>query len=64
MAPLPKRKRSKSSKGHHKSHQALSPVSMGNCPNCGSVKAPHRACQACGYYNGRQVIKVGTPEAE
>ena len=28
------------------------------CPNCGAYHLPHRACKACGMYNGRQVLKV------
>ena len=27
------------------------------CPKCGEYKAPHRVCDNCGYYNGREVIK-------
>ena len=28
------------------------------CPQCGAFKLPHRACKACGMYDGRQVLKV------
>ncbi len=28
------------------------------CPNCGALVKPHRACPACGQYNGRTVIDV------
>ena len=28
------------------------------CPKCGEFCLPHRACKACGFYNGRQVIAV------
>ena len=28
------------------------------CPNCGELVMPHRACPACGQYNGRTVINV------
>ena len=28
------------------------------CPNCGELVMPHRACPACGQYNGRTVIHV------
>jgi large subunit ribosomal protein L32 len=28
------------------------------CPNCGALVMPHRACPACGQYNGRTVIEV------
>ncbi len=26
------------------------------CPKCGEPVQPHRACKACGTYNGRQVL--------
>ncbi len=29
------------------------------CPGCGAYRLPHRACKACGVYNGREVIKLG-----
>jgi large subunit ribosomal protein L32 len=32
--------------------------SLVKCSNCGELKESHRLCRACGYYNGRQVIKV------
>ena len=28
------------------------------CPNCGELIVPHRACPACGQYNGRVVLNV------
>ena len=28
------------------------------CPKCGEFCLPHRACKACGFYNGRQVSAV------
>ena len=28
------------------------------CPQCGATSQPHRACAACGYYRGRQVLVV------
>lgn len=26
------------------------------CPNCKSLKLPHRVCPECGFYNGKQVV--------
>ena len=26
------------------------------CPKCGEPAMPHRACKACGTYNGREVL--------
>ena len=31
---------------------------FGKCSNCSEPKASHRICGACGFYAGRQVIKV------
>ncbi|MGO3143757.1 MAG: 50S ribosomal protein L32, partial [Lactiplantibacillus plantarum] len=28
------------------------------CPNCGELRVSHRVCPSCGYYNGKQVVKV------
>ena len=55
---VPKRKTSKSrirTRRHVK--KAVIPASQ-PCPKCGAAKQPHRVCQSCGYYNGRQVITV------
>ena len=30
--------------------------SVAVCPKCGEAVMPHRACKACGTYNGRQVL--------
>jgi large subunit ribosomal protein L32 len=54
----PKRKTSKGRRDRRRAHDALTPVDTMVCPNCMEVKLPHRACQSCGYYNGREVISV------
>jgi len=28
------------------------------CPQCKEPVLPHRACPACGFYRGREVVKV------
>ena len=38
------------------SNWKLSAPSVAVCSKCGEPVAPHRACKACGTYNGRQVI--------
>lgn len=38
-------------------------VSTIDCPNCGERTLPHRLCDACGFYKGREVIEVATAEA-
>ena len=38
------------------SNWKLSAPSVAVCPKCGEPVQPHRACKACGTYNGRQVL--------
>ena len=37
---------------------------MVKCPKCGAMRLPHRMCQECGTYNGRQVKVVKSSVAE
>jgi len=56
---VPKRKVSRQRRDKRRSsHWKLTAPGIVKCPNCGAFKMPHRACQACGMYNGREVIKV------
>ena len=58
MPPLPKRKRSKSRVGTNRAHQHISLVGLVECPHCHEAMKPHRACPSCGYYRGRDVLRV------
>jgi large subunit ribosomal protein L32 len=40
------------------SHWKVSAPGFVACPKCGEPVMPHRACKACGSYNGRQVLAV------
>ena len=56
---VPKRKVSKARRDKRRSsHWKLSVPGVVACPHCGEARLPHRACKACGYYNGRQVVEV------
>ncbi|MDE2059792.1 MAG: 50S ribosomal protein L32 [candidate division NC10 bacterium] len=55
--PLPKRRHSNTRTRTRRSHHALTPPALSECPNCHERKLPHRACPACGYYRGREVVK-------
>ncbi|MBQ4322549.1 MAG: 50S ribosomal protein L32, partial [Clostridia bacterium] len=37
---------------------------MVKCPNCGEYVLSHRVCKACGYYDGKQVLKMNNEEAK
>jgi large subunit ribosomal protein L32 len=62
MGPLPKRKYAKARQGKRRNHIKVSPPPTQLCPQCQSPKLPHHVCPTCGYYNGREVIEVKTPE--
>ena len=56
---VPKRKSSKARKNKRRSNVwKISAPAFSKCPNCGAFCMPHRACKACGQYNGRTVIAV------
>ena len=56
---VPKRKVSKARRDKRRnSHWKLKLPGLVACPKCGALHMPHRACKACGTYNGREVISV------
>ncbi|USN53388.1 MAG: 50S ribosomal protein L32 [Candidatus Nomurabacteria bacterium] len=57
---LPAQRRSKGSRLRRASHFALQGRSLTTCPRCQSAIMPHRACTNCGYYRGRDVLKMET----
>jgi large subunit ribosomal protein L32 len=55
---LPKRKISKSRRNMRKAQWKLDKPGLAECPQCHEPKLPHRVCKSCGYYKGKEVIKV------
>ena len=58
MGAQPKRKTSKARRDKRRSHFALNPPALEECPQCHSLKLPHHVCPTCGSYAGREVVKV------
>jgi large subunit ribosomal protein L32 len=56
--PNPKRRHSKTRTAKRRTHDALAPLAMSQCPQCHELKPPHQVCRTCGYYRGRQVKAV------
>jgi large subunit ribosomal protein L32 len=56
--PNPKRRHSKSRTAKRRTHDALKPLTLGQCPQCHESKRPHQVCLHCGYYKGRPVRQV------
>lgn len=55
---VPKRKVSKARRDKRRANWKLSVPGMVKCPQCGELKMGHRVCPSCGYYKGREVVKV------
>lgn len=53
---VPKKKVSKSRRNMRRAHHALTPTRSHECGNCGEPRLAHQICNACGHYDGRQVI--------
>ncbi|MFA7284833.1 MAG: 50S ribosomal protein L32 [Candidatus Absconditabacterales bacterium] len=34
------------------------------CENCSGLRHPHRVCNSCGFYNGKQVLTIKTKSKE
>ena len=58
MPPLPKRKRSKSRVGTHRAHQHRTLAPLVECPRCREAMKPHHACASCGFYRGRDALRM------
>ncbi|HIJ64668.1 MAG TPA: 50S ribosomal protein L32 [Candidatus Hydrogenedentes bacterium] len=54
--PVPKRRTSKTKRNMRRSHHALRPPSLAECPSCGERIMPHRVCPKCGHYKDRLII--------
>ncbi len=39
-----------------RSHHALKPVVLSECPKCKKSVQPHHACEFCGFYAKKQVL--------
>ena len=58
MTPQPKRKLSKGRRDRRRAHDALQPVHLVKCKQCGSMRLPHHICPDCGTYKGVTVLEV------
>ena len=62
---VPKGKVSKARRNKRRSSVwKLEVPGMVKCPKCGAMRLPHRMCQECGTYNGRQVKVVKSAVAD
>jgi len=55
---LPAKRRTKQSKRERAAHFSLAKTSTVACSHCGRRIRSHIVCPTCGYYRGRQVLKI------
>lgn len=55
---VPKRKVSKQRKHKRAANWTASASVLVECPQCHELKVSHKVCDACGYYDGKQVVEV------
>lgn len=58
----PKRRWSKARTRARKANWKLEQPTLVKCPQCHEYKQPHTVCGSCGYYKGREVIKMADAE--
>lgn len=61
---LPARRISKTAKRMRRTHLKKSAPTVNSCSNCGAPIAPHRACSKCGFYKGKEALKVKEAKKE
>ena len=57
---LPKRRHSIGRGRRRRTHWKIDIAQTVICLQCKQAKLSHRICTSCGYYNGREVIKIET----
>lgn len=58
MAPLPKRRHSTQRQGKRRAAIKLPKLTLIKCQNCGMLIKPHLVCPNCGFYQGRDVLRL------
>ncbi|MCP4653131.1 MAG: 50S ribosomal protein L32 [Candidatus Omnitrophica bacterium] len=58
----PKRRQSSSRSAKRRTHQKLAAPALSKCSQCARLKPGHMVCPFCGYYDGREIIKIKMKE--
>ena len=57
---VPKKKTSHARKGTRRAHQSFTALNLSKCPQCKQEKPSHQICPNCGYYKGKEALKIKT----
>jgi len=64
MSHEPKKRHSRARQGKRRASIKLQVPGFTVCTNCKTTVYPHTVCKQCGFYNGKQVIKIKQPKKE
>ena len=64
--PVPKRKLSRSRRDMRSANKFLDPILFKICStkDCNNPILPHIVCDKCGFYKGKQVLKIKAKKAK
>lgn len=54
---VPKRKTSAQRRNKRRTHYTVKAKALIKCDHCGTAKVPHRVCDNCGFYGGREIAR-------
>ena len=54
----PKRRSSQARTAKRRANWKLTAPNLVSCPQCHTLKAQHLVCKECGYYKGKEIIKM------
>ena len=63
MSQEPKKRHSRARQGKRRASISLKAPKGVICSNCGALQLAHRVCEKCGFYKGKQVIKIKPAKA-
>ncbi len=58
MGGVQPKRHTKSKRNRRRSHLALKKTFLSVCTKCGRAVLPHRICEYCGFYDGREIVDV------
>ena len=58
MAAVPKRRISRTRRDKRRTHWKAKAATITTCSHCGQRAVPHRVCQSCGTYRGREYVEA------
>lgn len=56
---VPKKKVSRARRDKRRSSVwKLDAPALSKCTHCGELRMPHRVCPVCGFYKGKEIVKI------